>query len=112
MASAALPQHEESVGGLDLHVERGARGLGGEPVAFGEHRSASVTANAGEGKPLLDREAHVGALPHERQMVERGGEHWVFERRDHVGAGSGCGRAGTSRLDLEATLMGHADGVA
>ena len=79
----ALLQHQERVGRLHADVER-------RPAArrrAADRRSASadgatVAADAGQRNLLLDRDADVRAAQHERQVIERGRDHRVLERRD------------------------------
>ena len=71
-----------------------------------------MSANTGQGNLLLEREAHVRALQHERQVIERGREHRVGEgghdRGPLLTRANACARS----LDLVAPLACEPNGVA
>jgi hypothetical protein len=52
-----------------------------KPIKIRQRGRPAAAADARQRDSLLDRDAHVRAARHEREMVERGRDHRVFERR-------------------------------
>ena len=71
-----------------------------------------MSADAGQGNLLLEREAHVRALQRERQVIEGGREHRVGEGGDDRGPLLTRANACARRLYLVAPLAGEPNGVA
>ena len=74
-----LLQHQEGGGRLYADIQGGPVRLRSQPIDIGQSGCAAVSANAGQRNLLLEREAHVRATQHERQVIERGREHRVVE---------------------------------
>ena len=109
--SASLLQHQEGIGGLDSHVQRRPVRVRAKPVEIRQRGGPTMAADPGQRDPLLDRDAHVRAAQHERQVVERGRDHRVFERRDDGRPRLSGARARARGLDLVSSLACDANDV-
>jgi hypothetical protein len=70
-----------------------------------------MSANAGERNLLLDCDAEVRTVQHERQMVQRWRNHRIRERGHDRRTRLSCPRARAGRLDLVSALAGDPDDV-
>ena len=96
---ASLLQHQEGVGRLYADVQRRPVRVSAQPVEICQRGCATVAADAGKRDPLLERDTHVRAAQHERQVVERGREHGSSSAETMVG------RASPARLRARAACI-------
>ena len=82
-----LLEHQERVGRLHADVEDGPPRVGPQPIHVRQRRGATMSADARQRNPLLDRDADVRALQHEGQVIQRRRDHRIVERGDDGGPG-------------------------
>ena len=103
---------ERGIRGFDPYIERRPICLRTQTIHVGQCGRTPMASNTRERNLLLDRDAEVCAVEHERQVVERRREHGVRKCRHDRRPGLTRARARAGRLYLVSPLAGDSNDVA